>query len=143
VLHPRSGAIRDEDTRELVGGAVARRAEGDVIAPARAPPAPQGSSPGHQVFPARGRADSISWMLIWRGARHGQGGRGEAFGSWWMAAQSFIRWSRLGVWERLLAMAQERGVGLGMAFLDGTSVRAHHKAAEATKRRRTGAARYA
>jgi transposase len=24
---------------------------------------------------------------------------------WWMAAQTFIRWSRLGVWERLLCLA--------------------------------------
>jgi transposase len=49
----------------------------------------------------------------------------EEFGPWWMAAQTFIRWSRLGVWERLLAMAQARGVEFGMAFLDGTSIRAH------------------
>ena len=48
-----------------------------------------------------------------------------------MAAQIFIRWSRLGVWERLLVLAQERGVQLGMTFLDGTSVRAHQKVAGA------------
>jgi transposase len=66
----------------------------------------------------------------------------EKFGPWWMAAQTFIRWSRLGVWERLLAMAQARGVELGMAFLDGTSIRAHQKAAGAavkTLLRRGGA----
>ena len=51
-----------------------------------------------------------------------------------MAAQIFIRWSRLGVWERLLVLAQERGVQLGMTFLDGTNIRAHHKAAGAQKR---------
>ena len=28
-------------------------------------------------------------------------------------------------------MAQERGVQLGMTFLDGTNIRAHHKAAGA------------
>jgi hypothetical protein len=44
------------------------------------------------------------------------------------------RWSRLGVWERLLAMAQRRDVELGMAFLDGTSIRAHQKAAGAAKK---------
>jgi transposase len=55
----------------------------------------------------------------------------EEFGPWWMAAQTFIRWSRLGVWERLLGMAQARGVELGIAFLDGTSIRAHQKAAGA------------
>jgi len=53
---------------------------------------------------------------------------------WWKAAQIFIRWARLGVWDRLLAMAQERGVELGMAFLDGTSIRAHAKAAGASKK---------
>jgi transposase len=56
------------------------------------------------------------------------------FGPWWMAAQTFIRWSRLGVWERLLAMAQAQSVELGMVFLDGTSIRAHQKAAGATKK---------
>jgi transposase len=53
---------------------------------------------------------------------------------WWRAAQTFIRWSHLGVWERLLDRVQERGVDLGMAFLDGTSIRAHHKAAGASKK---------
>ena len=55
-------------------------------------------------------------------------------GPWWMAAQTFIRWARLGVWDRLLAMAQARGVELGVAFLDGTSIRAHAKAAGASKK---------
>ena len=55
-------------------------------------------------------------------------------GPWWKAAQIFIRWARLGVWDRLLDLAQERGVELGMAFLDGTSVRAHAKAAGASKK---------
>jgi hypothetical protein len=39
-----------------------------------------------------------------------------------------------GVWERLLSLVQERGVQLGMVFLDGTSVRAHQKAAGAARR---------
>jgi hypothetical protein len=42
-----------------------------------------------------------------------------------MAAETFIRWGRLGVWERLLAMVQERGVQLGMTSLDGSKIRAH------------------
>ena len=50
------------------------------------------------------------------------------------AAQVFIRWARFGVWERLLNLVQERGVALGMVFLDGTSVRAHQKAAGAARR---------
>jgi transposase len=55
-------------------------------------------------------------------------------GPWWKAAQIFIRWARLGVWDRLLDLAQERGVELGLAFLDGTSIRAHAKAAGASKK---------
>ena len=58
--------------------------------------------------------------ILWR---HQNGAKWRAipagFGPWWMAAQTVIRWSRLGVWERMLAMAQAGGVKLGMAFLDG------------------------
>jgi transposase len=54
-------------------------------------------------------------------------------GPWWLAAQLFIRWSKQGVWERLLDLAQRRGVALGMTFIDGTSIRAHQKAAGAEK----------
>ncbi|MBD0273613.1 MAG: transposase [Acetobacteraceae bacterium] len=39
------------------------------------------------------------------------------YGPWWKAAQTFIRWARLGVWNSLLRLAQERGIALGMAFL--------------------------
>lgn len=59
-------------------------------------------------------------------------------GPWWMAAQTFLRWARLGVWERLHRLAQARfGLELGMVFLDGTVVRAHQKAAGARKQDRT------
>jgi transposase len=51
-----------------------------------------------------------------------------------MAAQTFIRWARLGVWERLLNLVQEREVQLGLTFLDGTNVRAHQKAAGARRK---------
>jgi transposase len=75
--------------------------------------------------------------ILWR---HDNGAKWRAIpvelGPWWMAAQMFIRWSRLGVWERMLVMAQARGVALGMAFLDGTSIRAHQKAAGAAKKAR-------
>src|SRR4051812_35381000 len=70
--------------------------------------------------------------------RHANGAKWRAvpaeLGPWWRAAQLFIRWSKLGVWQRLLEAAQARGVELGMAFLDGTSIRAHHKAAGAPKK---------
>jgi transposase len=73
--------------------------------------------------------------IVWR---HRNGAKWRAvppqLGPWWMAAQTFIRWARLGVWERLLDLAQGRGVALGMVFLDGTSIRAHAKAAGASKK---------
>ena len=73
--------------------------------------------------------------ILWR---HQNGAKWRAIpedlGPWWRAAQIFIRWSRGGVWERLLALVQERGVQLGMVFLDGTNMRAHQKAAGAAKR---------
>jgi transposase len=58
----------------------------------------------------------------------------EELGPWWRAAQIFIRWARAGVWERLLNLVQACGVELGMVFLDGTSVRAHQKAAGARRK---------
>ncbi len=42
---------------------------------------------------------------------------------------------------RLLAMAQERGVQLGMTFLDGSNIRAHQKAAGAAQKGGSGARR--
>jgi transposase len=73
--------------------------------------------------------------IIWRCA-NGAKWRAvpEELGPWWKAAQTFIRWARLGVWDRLLAVAQERGVELGMAFPDGTSIRAPAKAAGASRK---------
>ena len=38
------------------------------------------------------------------------------------------------MWEDLLDLAQAQGVALGMAFLDGTNIRAHHKAAGAARK---------
>ena len=70
--------------------------------------------------------------------RHANGAGWRAIpaghGPWWRAAQLFIRWARLGVWERLLGLAQGRGVELGMAFLDGTAIGAHAKAAGAPEK---------
>ena len=73
--------------------------------------------------------------ILWR---HQNGAKWRAvpeeLGPWWRAAQIFIRWARAGVWERLLSLVQECGVKLGMVFLDGTSVRAHQKAAGARRK---------
>ena len=73
--------------------------------------------------------------ILWR---HQNGAKWRAIpdelGPWWRAAQIFIRWARAGVWERLLSLVQEHEVQLGMVFLDGTSVRAHQKAAGARRK---------
>src|SRR5215203_4926008 len=48
--------------------------------------------------------------IIWR---HDNGAKWRQIpaelGPWWMAAQTFGRWSRLGAWERLLEAAQRHG----------------------------------
>ena len=89
---------------------------------------PRGKTPPRDL---RRTVEAILW-------RHQNGAKWRSIptdlGPWWMAAQTFIRWARLGVWERLLTLAQERGVQLGMTFLDGTSIRAHQKAAGAARK---------
>ena len=81
--------------------------------------------------------------ILWR---HQNGAKWWAIpkdlGPWWQAAQIFIRWARAGVWERLLDRVQERGVALGMVFLDGSNVRAYQKAAGAAKGGICGRARH-
>src|SRR3954447_22856541 len=73
--------------------------------------------------------------LVWR---HENGAKWRGIPAylcpWSRAAQTFSRWAHLGVWERLLLLAQERGVQLGMTFLDGPSIRAHQKAAGAARK---------
>jgi transposase len=73
--------------------------------------------------------------ILWR---HRNGAKWRSIpaglGPWWGAAQTFIRWARRGVWERLLELVQDARVSFGMVFLDGTSVRAHQKAAGAVKK---------
>jgi len=73
--------------------------------------------------------------ILWR---HENGAKWRAIaadlGPWSRAAQTLIRWAHLGVWERLLRLAQARGVQLGMTVLDGTSIRAHQKAAGAARK---------
>jgi transposase len=89
---------------------------------------PKGKTPPQDL---RRTFEAILW-------RHQNGAKWRAvpeeLGPWWRAAQIFIRWARLGVWERLLSLVQERGIQLGMVFLDGTSVRAHQKAAGARRK---------
>jgi transposase len=91
---------------------------------------PRGKTPHEDL---RQTMEAILW-------RHRNGAKWRAIptelGPWWKAAQTFIRWTRKGVWERLLELVQERagGADLGMAFLDGTNIRAHAKAAGAAKK---------
>lgn len=71
--------------------------------------------------------------VIWR-QRNGAKWRAvpPEYGPWWKVAQLHIRWSRAGVWERAFARLRDAGrPELGEVFLDGTSIRAHQKAAGA------------
>ncbi len=88
----------------------------------------------HGKTPPKELRRTIS-AIFWR-HQNGAKWRGipAELGPWWLAAQLFIRWAKLGVWERLLGLAQSRGIALGMTFIDGTNIRAHHKAAGAEKR---------
>src|SRR5919202_6806472 len=90
---------------------------------------PKGKTPPQDL---RRTVEAILW-------RHDNGAKWRAIpaelGPWWRAAQTFIRWAKKGVWGRLLVLVQEHagGADLGMAFLDGTNIRAHAKAAGAVK----------
>ena len=89
---------------------------------------PKGKTPPKNL---RRTISAIFW-------RHQNGVKWRAlpseFGPWWIAAQLFIRWSKLGVWQRLFQKAKDRDQDLGMVFLDGTTTRAHHKATGAAKK---------
>jgi transposase len=108
---------------------------------------PRGKTPPKEL---RRTLSAIFW-------RHQNGAKWRSIpselGPWWLAAQLFIRWSKHGVWERLLEVAQQHDLALGMSFIDGsrrcsataaarritdaprgTNIRAHHKAAGAEKR---------
>jgi transposase len=89
---------------------------------------PRGKTPPKEL---RRTISAIFW-------RHQNGAKWRSIpaelGPWWLAAQLFIRWAKQGVWERLLDLVQQHEVALGMTFLDGTNIRAHHKAAGAEKR---------
>jgi transposase len=89
---------------------------------------PRGKTPPKEL---RRTISAIFW-------RHQNGAKWRSIpaelGPWWLAAQLFIRWAKQGVWERLLDLVQQHDIALGMTFLDGTNIRAHHKAAGAEKR---------
>ena len=71
--------------------------------------------------------------VVWR-ARNGAKWRAvpAEFGRWARAANLHRRWSRLGVWTRVSERLRDGGhADLAEAMLDGTSIRAHQKAAGA------------
>lgn len=71
--------------------------------------------------------------VVWR-LRNGAKWRAvpPELGPWHRAANLHHRWSHLGVWERVFEHLRDRGhADLAEVMLDGTSVRAHAKAAGA------------
>src|SRR4051812_30925785 len=82
---------------------------------------------GRELSNLRRTVEAILWRMQngakWRAIP-------AELGPWWMAAQTFLRWSKLGVWERLFEAAKAANwPELGLVFMDATIVRAHHKAA--------------
>ena len=62
----------------------------------------------------------------------------ERYGPWSTVASRFYRWTRAGLWDRILAALQEQADQAGQLdwevhFVDGTVVRAHQHAAGAKK----------
>ncbi|MBF0889353.1 IS5 family transposase [Gluconobacter cadivus] len=96
---------------------------------------PKGKNPPKNL---RRTISAIFW-------RHQNGAKWRAipdeFDPWWIAAQLFIRWSKLGVWQHLFEKVKDRDQALGIVFLDGTTIRAHHKVAGAAKKGDTGCLR--
>jgi transposase len=86
---------------------------------------PRGKTPHHDL---RRTIEAITW-------RHQNGAKWRSvpaeLGPWWKAAQTFIRWARLGVWVRLLEAAQARGVASRSAWRSSTA-----RASERTRRPR-------
>jgi transposase len=84
----------------------------------------------------------IILTILWR-HRNGVKWRSipAELGPWRLAARLFIRWARQGVWERLFERVQQRGIALGMVFIDGADIHANHKAAGAKRGDRQSRAR--
>jgi transposase len=106
-------------------------AQWNVLRPLIEAVRPRGKTAHHDL---RRTIEAILW-------RHQNGAKWRSIpvelGPWWGAAQTFIRWAKKGVWERLLERVRRSGISFGMVFLDGTSIRAHQKAAGAAKKNAT------
>ena len=86
----------------------------------------QDSPPGSAAHPVGHRVASHE--------RHEVAERAGRTGALVAGRAAVIRWSKLGVRQRLLDLCQEKGLSLGLVHLDGTIIRAHQKAAGAEKR---------
>ena len=94
------------------------------------------SGTGRPLRDERRGVEGVVWRL-----RDGARWRSlpERFGPWCRAARLHIRWSHAGVWQRAFEHLRDAGRSdLGevfrcadLAVLDGTSIRAHQKAAGA------------
>ena len=91
--------------------------------------------PGQAAHPGRTAADNRGFInaVLWI-ARTGAPWRDlpERFGEWNSVFQRFNRWSKRGVWRRLLEAWQEPD--LECLMLDSTIIRAHQHAAGAKKK---------
>lgn len=87
------------------------------------------SGTGHPFPEMRRTVEAVVWRQ-----RNGAKWRSlpPELGPWWKAAQLHIRWSRTGIWQRAFEWLRQAGCpDVAEVFLDGSSVRAHHKAAGA------------
>lgn len=116
------------------------------LAPLLPPQKPKRGRPAHDH---RRMANGMLWVLRtgapWRDLP-------ECYGPWESVASRFYRWSRAGVWDRVLEALQGQADVAGrldwrVHYADATSVRAHQHAAGAKKGgrrfRRSGAVKEA
>ena len=101
---------------------------------------PENGRRGGQWKDHRRMIDGILWALSdggrWRNVP-------ERFGPWQSVYDRFRRWTRRGLWDRILRHLQARKmnndeIDWGLFAIDGTVVRAHQSAAGASKTRPVG-----
>ena len=98
---------------------------------------PRNGKPGGQWKDHRTMIDGILWALSdggrWRNVP-------DRFGPWQSVYDRFRRWTRKGLWDRLLLRLQARrmaggDIGLELFCIDGTVIRAHQSAAGASQKK--------
>ena len=101
---------------------------------------PANGKRGGQWKDHRRMIDAILWVLSdggrWRNVP-------ERFGPWQSVYDRFCRWTRRGLWERILEHLQARKMNSGeidfeLFAIDGTVIRAHQSAAGAGKKKSAG-----